>query len=348
MKAEKLRGKVLSDALLERIKKEVALLRRPPSLAVVVVGNRQDSLRYVAVKQRTAAACGIRFHLHKLSETVPEGLLHRELRRISDDDAFDGVLPQLPLPLRFRVRPALLCIHPGKDVDGLHPLNAGSLLLHANPTYDEADQKSTLTEKGESLATCLLNEERYFIPSAALAVHALLFSYLEKTAAAALTPPTNRRNLHAVIINNSMLIGVPTAALLQREKNFIVTLCGRFNDLEAVKQVSRHADILVTALGKQRVVTADFVKPGAIVLDVAINEDSTAGGKTPSGRRRLCGDVDVASVAEKAAAFSPVPGGIGPLTIAYLMQNTLKAGLLAEHGINCSLPHFASAQEGAM
>ncbi|RNF08446.1 methylenetetrahydrofolate dehydrogenase-like protein [Trypanosoma rangeli] len=346
MKAEKLSGRALGGALLERVKREVALLRHPPSLAVVVVGNRHDSLRYVAVKQRTAEACGIRFQLFRFPETVSEGRLHQELRHISGDDAFDGVLLQLPLPLHVCVRPALLCIHPGKDVDGLHPLNAGNLFLHSNPVYEEAVQKNSLTEKDGSLATHLLNEGRYFIPCTALAVRALLFSYLERKAAAVLVPSANPRDLHVVIINKSMVVGVPTAALLQRENNFMVTLCSRSNDLEAVKQVSRHADVLVTAIGIPRVVTADFVKPGAIVLDVAINEYPSFGGRTPSGRRRVCGDVDVASVREKAAAFTPVPGGIGPLTVAYLMRNTLKAGILAENGINL-FPPDAFAREGA-
>ncbi|PWV09082.1 putative C-1-tetrahydrofolate synthase, cytoplasmic [Trypanosoma cruzi] len=346
MKAEILFGRPLSGTLVERIQHEVARLSCSPSLAVVMVGNRQDSRRYVSVKQRTAEACGIRFHLLSLPETVSEERLHQELRRVSDDNAFDGVLLQLPIPSHLRVRPALLCIHPGKDVDGLHPINAGSLFLDGNPIYEEAVLRGSSAEKEEALASRLLNEGRYFVPCTALAVHALLFSYLANRTAVVPTPSKKPKNLHAVIINKSMVVGVPTAALLQKEDNFLVTLCSRSNDLEAVKEVSRQADVLVTALGIPRVVTADFVKPGAIVLDVAINEDCASGGEMPSGSRRVCGDVDLASVREKAAAVTPVPGGIGPLTVAYLMQNTLKAHLLAKNHINLFSP-LASTQGNA-
>ncbi|KEG10234.1 putative methylenetetrahydrofolate dehydrogenase-like protein [Trypanosoma grayi] len=362
MKADVLSGRCLSNAVLARIKQEMPLLRRPPCLAVVVVGSRPDSMRYIAMKQRVAEKCGIRFQLHQLPVAAPQHQLHHELQCVSGDDSVDGVLLQLPLPPHLRACPALLCIHPSKDVDGLHPLNAGNLFLHENPIYADALHADFAAAGADSLVSRRLVEGRCFIPCTAMAVRALLFSYLAKTtvpAGAALGP---RRSLHAVIINTSMVVGIPTAALLQKESNITVTLCSRSNGLDAVREMSRQADILVTALGIPRVVTADFVKSGAIVLDVAINEDtsmdgsgsssstisdgssSAAVGKLP-GRRRLCGDVDEASVSTKAAALTPVPGGVGPLTVAYLMQNTLKAYHLAQKKISL-FSSFASGHGG--
>ncbi|ORC87885.1 putative methylenetetrahydrofolate dehydrogenase-like protein [Trypanosoma theileri] len=348
MPAEILSGRGLSAVMLERIKSEISLLRRPPSLAVVMIGDRQDSQRYVAMKRRAAERCGISFHLHQLPASVQQQQLHRELQWICRDESIDGVLLQLPLPSHLRVRPALLCIHPQKDVDGLHPLNAGNLFLHENPIYAGVLQRNFSIAKAETLVSRHLVEGKYFVPCTAMAVRALLFSYLNKTTISTeeetitvepeqQSPAAQQRNLHAVIMNKSMVVGVPTAALLQREQNIMVTLCNRSNDLDAVREVSRHADVLVTALGIPRVVTADFIKPGAIVIDVAINEDNSSNvsnNDTLDKPRRLCGDVDMISVREKAAAVTPVPGGVGPLTVAYLMQNTLKAYYFSQQNIS--------------
>ncbi|KAH9600539.1 Tetrahydrofolate dehydrogenase/cyclohydrolase [Trypanosoma melophagium] len=358
MPAQTLGGRGLSAVMLERIKSETLLLHRPPSLAVVMVGDRQDSRRYVAMKQRAAERCGIRFYLHKLPASVQQQQLHRELQWICRDNSIDGVLLQLPLPPHLRVRPALLCIHPHKDVDGLHPLNAGNLFLHENPIYAGAIQRDFSTAKAEALVSRHLVEGGYFVPCTAMAVRALLFSYLNRTVISTegtetvepeqQSPAAQKRNLHAVIINKSMVVGVPAAALLQREDNIIVTLCNRNNDLDAIREVTRHADVLVTAIGIPRVVTGDFVKPGAVVIDVAINEDDSSNvsnNDTLCKSRRLCGDVDVISVGEKAAALTPVPGGVGPLTVAYLMQNTLKAYHLAQQN-NSIFSSFVSMHGG--
>lgn len=340
--AELVSGIALSQKILHRVKKDAAVLSRPPCLAVVLVGSRQDSLRYTRNKRKASANCGIRFELLQLPETISQLALHRELATVKNDPLVDGVLLQLPLPPHRRLRPALFHIHPGKDVDGLHPLNAGNLFLQdqcpatlcptltqSNPSSDGAQPENSFTDEGILPATDggystlyrRSHERMFFVPSTALAVRTLLYSHLNKTNRLLTSNRNAHQTMHAVVVNNGMIVGVPTAALLQKTGKFMVSICGRQNSLEEMQGLMRTADVLVTAYGKAHVFDASFVKPGAVIIDVSINEwrDPT------TGRRKLCGDVDVASVASTAGAVTPTPGGVGPLTVAYLLQNTLKA-----------------------
>lgn len=375
-----LSGVALSREIRRRAAMDAQMLSRPPRLVVVVVGDRPDSHRYVRHKAAAAAECGFDFRLIHLPESVSQNHLHKELVAVNSDNSVDGVLLQLPLPPHLRARAAVFHIHPGKDVDGLHPLNAGNLFLRdSSPLADAfvepvgpASSTSTsaytaaaaAVEQGphagrklskfvsmvdESLVVAThegsfssiarrSHERKFFIPCTALAVRSLLVSYLSKTESffRRSSTPSNPKDLHAVIVNTSMVVGVPIAALLQKERGFTVTMCNRGTPLDAIKRLTQTADVLVTAYGKANVFDRDFVKEGAIVIDVAINEaPEDRVGRTPNGTQakppiKLYGDVDFTSVKEVARAITPVPGGVGPLTVAHLMQNVLKAAQLRQ------------------
>jgi 5,10-methylene-tetrahydrofolate dehydrogenase/methenyl tetrahydrofolate cyclohydrolase len=421
--AELLSGVALSKEIRKRIHAVTPQLSRAPCLAVVLVGDRADSARYVNHKKRAAVECGIEMRVVHLPGTIRQAELHRALAAVNGDVAVDGVILQLPLPPHLRARPALFHIHPGKDVDGLHPLNAGNLFLQDQSPLINALTRSKLTEAADCVAAAssadtttvpdrlahgltdevmLLatysgrysalrrrtHESKFFVPCTALAIRSILFSYLSRSESLAdlmaavheeseLTKPsasssssmagigdtvsgTHRtattqtrpqRDLHAVIVNKSMVVGVPTAALLQRAGGFVVTLCSRSNSIEAVRCLARQADVLITAYGQANLFDASCVKEGAIIIDAAINElpqcsasatsksdvsitdnsnmdcaaETTAATAAEGKKRVLCGDVDVASVCTVAAAVTKTPGGVGPLTVSHLMMNVLKA-----------------------
>ncbi|KPA85625.1 methylenetetrahydrofolate dehydrogenase-like protein [Leptomonas pyrrhocoris] len=418
-RAELLSGVPLSKEMRKRIHAVTLQLSRAPCLAVFLVGDRADSIRYVNHKKRAAAECGIEMRVVRLPSTVRQIELHKALAAVNGDVSVDGVILQLPLPPHLRARPALYHIHPGKDVDGLHPLNAGNLflqdqspLLHvitsnnsngwegagassspssssALPCTDMAGPDHLadgLTDEVLLLPTASggynalhrrTHERKFFVPCTALAIRSILFSYLSRTESLShlmravheddpAKPPSSPslsstpalaeshitnssskesktkpqaaavgrekpRDLHAVIVNKSMVVGVPTAALLHRAGGFVVTSCSRSNSLESVRCLARQADVLITAYGQASVFDASCVKPGAIIIDAAINElpqPPTTSHSTPAAspvRWVLCGDVDVASVSSVAAAVTKTPGGVGPLTVSHLMMNVLKA-----------------------
>lgn len=362
-----LSGVNLSKEIKTRVRMDVALLKRPPCLAAVLVGDRSDSLRYIKHKRIAAEQCGIDFELLALPKSVSQRRLHKVLADINNNDGVDGVMLQLPLPPHLRARPALFHIHPGKDVDGLHPLNAGNLFLRdqqrvmdqlnspppaggaAHPVKGgrHKEERVVLEMEGENsygVVNVRSHESKFFVPCAALAIRSLLFSYLYQNRAQYVDPPSSstegfgpssRRALNVAIVNKSMVVGVPTAALLLKEAGFIVTLCSRSDSLGEIQKVTRNADVLITAYGEPNVFTADYVKPGAIVIDAGINDvpdpndapaNATASSEASSKTgKRLFGDIDVESVSKVAAAITPVPGGVGPVTVAHLMQNVLKA-----------------------
>lgn len=392
--AELLSGVPLSKEMRKRIHAVTLQLSRAPCLAVVLVGERPDSIRYVNHKKRAAAECGIEIRVVQLSSTIRQVELHKALAAVNGDVSVDGVILQLPLPPHLRARSALFHIHPGKDVDGLHPLNAGNLFLqdpspllhvltsksghHSTKATSAASAHAEELPAADQLAHGLVDEvmllpshsggynalhrrtheSKFFVPCTALAIRSILFSYLSRSESLAqvisavpleardeadMLSGSNsqsahkvpQRDLHAVIVNKSMVVGVPTAALLQRAGGFVVTSCGRSNSLEAVRCLARQADVLITAYGQAKVFDASCVKEGAIIIDAAINElppqsssstpAESGGDPAKAGKRTLCGDVDVASVSAVVAAVTKTPGGVGPLTVSHLMMNVLKA-----------------------
>ena len=277
--ARKLRGDIR-----ERVESLVASGRRPPGLAVILVGNDPASEIYVRHKRRDCEEVGFHSNVQHLSANVTQEDLAEHVAALNADTTIDGILVQLPLPAQIDAQKIIAAIDPAKDVDGFHPINAGRLasglpgLVPCTP-----------------LGCILL----------AKSVHASL------------------AGMEAVVLGRSNIVGKPVAQLLLAE-NATVTVChSKTRDLAAV---CRRADLLVAAIGRPEFVRADWIKRGATVLDVGINRVAGEGGKP-----RIVGDV-AAEAREVAGALTPVPGGVGPMTIACLLLNTLRAAC-AQNGL---------------
>ncbi|MFC5421262.1 bifunctional methylenetetrahydrofolate dehydrogenase/methenyltetrahydrofolate cyclohydrolase FolD [Bosea eneae] len=278
MAARIIDGKAAAAELRAEIGREVAALKangKPaPGLHVVLVGEDPASKVYVASKEKLAAEIGMNSVAHRLPAETTEAALLAKIAELNADDGVDGILVQLPLPRHIDTGRVIDAIDPAKDVDGLHPINAGLL----------AGGKNGL------------------VPCTPLGCMLLLKQALPSLS-----------GLDAVVIGRSELVGRPVAQLLLQADCTVTIAHSRTRDLPAV--VNR-ADIVVAAVGRPRMVKGDWIKPGATVIDVGIN-------RMPDGK--LAGDVDYAEAAEVAGAITPVPGGVGPMTIACLLRNTLTA-----------------------
>ena len=293
MTAKLLDGKALAGRIEESLRDEVAtfsrMAGRVPRLVVVLVGEMAASASYVKSKASAAARVGIEADVVRVPATADTEALVELVGALARDEQgpADGILVQLPLPGHVDTQRVLDAVPADRDVDGFHPENAG-LLSQGRPR---------------------------FVPCTAAGVQRMLIDAGVETA-----------GKHAVIIGRSDIVGKPLALLLASRGtggDATVTIChSRSENLAAI---CRQADILVAAVGKPGLVTADMVKPGAAVIDVGINRIADAAAK---GGSRLVGDVDFAPVAEVAGAISPVPGGVGPLTVAMLLANTLLAAEL--------------------
>jgi methylenetetrahydrofolate dehydrogenase (NADP+)/methenyltetrahydrofolate cyclohydrolase len=283
-------GKAVAASVLEECRLgavELAAQGVTPGLAVVLVGEDPASKVYVGAKVRTCGEIG--YHSRKIAlpaETTQEELL-RVVRELNEDPAIHGILVQSPPPPHIDEEAVIRAIDPRKDVDGFHPENVAKLVLE-DPT---------------GFAPC----------TPAGCMHLLRHAGIDISGA------------EAVVIGRSMIVGKPMAMLLlARDASATVTVAhSRSRDLPAI---CRRADILIAAVGRPEMVRADWVKPGAVVIDVGINrvEDPSH----PKGYR-LTGDVAYDEVAPRCSAITPVPGGVGPMTIAMLMRNTLQAAKAA-------------------
>ncbi|MBK1882338.1 bifunctional methylenetetrahydrofolate dehydrogenase/methenyltetrahydrofolate cyclohydrolase FolD [Luteolibacter pohnpeiensis] len=279
-------GKLVAAAVLDECRAETAALQAlgvTPGLAVVLVGDDPASKVYVGSKVRTCAELG--FHSRKIelpAETTQEQLLE-VVRDLNADPAIHGILVQSPPPKHIDEEAIVRALDPCKDVDGFHPENVAKLVLE-DPTG--------------------------FVPCTPAGCMKLLETSGIETSGA-----------EAVVIGRSMIVGKPMAMLLvAKNSNATVTIAhSRSKDLPAI---CRRADILIAAVGRPEMVKADWVKPGAVVIDVGINRVTDESKK--SGYR-LTGDVAFEEVAPNCSAITPVPGGVGPMTIAMLMKNTLQA-----------------------
>ena len=293
MTAKVLDGKALAGRIEDSLRDEVAtfsrMAGRVPRLVVVLVGEMAASASYVKSKASAAVRVGIEADVVRVPATADTEALVELVGALARDEQgpADGILVQLPLPGHVDTQRVLDAVPANRDVDGFHPENAG-LLSQGRPR---------------------------FVPCTAAGVQRMLIDAGVETA-----------GKHAVIIGRSDIVGKPLALLLASRGtggDATVTIChSRSENLAAI---CRQADILVAAVGKPGLVTADMVKPGAAVIDVGINRIADAAAK---GGSRLVGDVDFAPVAEVAGAISPVPGGVGPLTVAMLLANTLLAAEL--------------------
>jgi methylenetetrahydrofolate dehydrogenase (NADP+)/methenyltetrahydrofolate cyclohydrolase len=281
-------GTSLAKVIREEVAADVSRLRsqgRTPGLAAVLVGEDPASAVYVRSKGKACEEAGMHSVTIRLPVETAESELLDTVDRLNADPKINGILVQLPLPKHINSEKVLRRINPAKDVDGFHPVNVGKLVI------------------GDKTA---------FRPATPYGVQQMLIRSGIET-----------KGAHAVIVGRSNIVGRPMANLLIQQGaggDATVTVChSRTRDLPAI---TRQADILIAAIGKPEFVTADMVRPGAVVIDVGINRvDDTS---RPRGYR-LAGDVAYDTVAQIASAITPVPGGVGPMTIAMLLQNTLQA-----------------------
>lgn len=284
-------GKKISADIREEIKRETAALTAQgttPGIAVILVGDNPASVSYVTAKERACAETGICSFMTRMpAETTQEELLS-EIDRLNRDDRVHGILVQLPLPKHIDESAVIRAILPEKDVDGFHPVNLGKLLL------GEDDAFISCTPAG-------------------------IMELLRRSG----VDPSGK---HAVVLGRSNIVGKPVANLLFQKKagaNATVTICHTGTPDAAT--FTRQADILIVAAGRPGTVTADMVKPGAVVIDVGVNRIPDSSKKAGF---RLVGDVDFDAVSEVASLITPVPGGVGPMTISMLLSNTLKSAQL--------------------
>ncbi|MEX1124919.1 MAG: bifunctional methylenetetrahydrofolate dehydrogenase/methenyltetrahydrofolate cyclohydrolase FolD [Acidimicrobiia bacterium] len=275
MSALILDGKAVAAAVKAEVAAAVEELDYVPGLATVLVGDDPASHTYVRGKRSDAAEVGIESFHHEMGVDISQGELEQLIDRLNADDSVDGILVQLPLPGDFDAERIVERIAPAKDVDGLHPHNLGLLVLDR-----------------PGLRPCT--------PSGIMRI----LGYYD-------IPISGAR---AVVIGRSFLVGRPLALMLASRGVDATVSVGHSRTME-LATLTQEADILVAAVGSAELVTADFVKPGATVIDVGIN-------RTDKG---MVGDVDFESVREVAGAITPVPGGVGPMTRAMLLVNTITA-----------------------
>lgn len=288
-------GKWLSEEIQRVLQSEVAdLLPRlgeRPGLGVILVGDNPASRTYVANKEKLARRCGLETFDARLPETATFAEVQSAIQSFNNDPRVHGVLLQLPLPaaLRPRTNELLDLILPTKDADGLHPLNQGLMM------------------RGEgTVLPCTPLGSMYLIDLAFSAVSPTSGRWED-------VRPVDLSGKRAVVVGRSILVGRPVGIMLLERNATVLMAHSKSPDLPAL---CREADILVAAVGVPNLVQGSWVKPGAVVIDVGIN-------RLPSGK--LTGDVEFAGVVERAAAVTPVPGGVGPMTVAMLIRNTVKA-----------------------
>ena len=282
--AKRIDGKAFAADISQEVRQRTEKLAArgvTPGLAVIIVGEDPASQVYVRNKGRTAEACGFRSFRHAVDADITQQALLDLIGELNTDEAVHGILVQLPLPGHLDEEVITQAVLPAKDVDGFHVVNVGRLATG--------------------------NIDRAFLPCTPAGCMRMIENELGP----------DLSGLNACVIGRSNIVGKPMAALLLRA-NATVTVChSRTPDLPGL---ARQADILVAAVGRPQFVGGDWIKPGAVVIDVGINRI-----ETEDGQGRLVGDVDFDAASELAAAITPVPGGVGPMTIAMLMVNTLRS-----------------------
>ncbi len=284
--SKKIDGKEIAQKLRFDLKEEIISLKKKynnaPGLAVVQVGNVAASSVYVKAKTKSALEVGIEVFDHHLKESITEQELIELIHKLNNQENVNGILVQLPLPKHMNEQLILDSIHPNKDADGFHPLNVGKLSISPK------------------------NNENLLIPCTPYGCLLMLKS---------LNEDLNGKN--AIVIGRSNIVGKPMAQLLLKESCTVTIAHSKTKDLP---QLCRSADILVAAVGSPEIVKGDWIKNGAIVIDVGINRiDLKIDGEY---KTKLVGDVLFSEAERKASAITPVPGGVGPMTIACLLRNT--------------------------
>ncbi|MCD6116882.1 bifunctional methylenetetrahydrofolate dehydrogenase/methenyltetrahydrofolate cyclohydrolase FolD [bacterium] len=282
-------GKHISKIVKAEVAKEVSDLKNKdifPKLAVILVGNNAASQIYVRSKERACKKAGIISDTITFSSDISENELKTKIIELNNDKSVHGILVQLPLPAGFNEESVIETISPQKDVDGFHPINFGRL-------------SAGITEN-------------LFVPATPAGVIELLKRYDISTA-----------GLNVVIVGRSSIVGKPLGMLFLRRGNLgDATVTIAHSKSEDLKNITKNADILIAATGRPNLITKDMIKKGAVVIDVGINR---VPDKNSEKGYKITGDVDFESVSQKASAITPVPGGVGPMTIAMLLKNTIYA-----------------------
>jgi methylenetetrahydrofolate dehydrogenase (NADP+)/methenyltetrahydrofolate cyclohydrolase len=281
-------GQLASQAIKNELKLAVAQLKneggKTPHLAAVLVGSNGASETYVGAKVKACEEIGFASTLIRLEEDISEYKLLAAIEQLNNDPDIDGILVQLPLPKHISDEKVINAVHPSKDVDGFHPVSAGKMM--------------------QGLPS--------FIPATPYGIMLMLEYY-----------KINTKGMHAVVVGRSNIVGRPISILLSANTNpgnCTVTIC--HSHTANLKEICLQGDIIVAALGRPGFITADMVKPGAIIIDVGITRVPDA---TKKRGYSIKGDVEYENVAPKASYITPVPGGVGPMTIAALMKNTYNA-----------------------
>jgi 5,10-methylene-tetrahydrofolate dehydrogenase/methenyl tetrahydrofolate cyclohydrolase len=288
MTARIIDGKAVAQTIQDRVKQGAEALRAhsniAPGLAAVLVGDNPASKTYVGMKNKMCQELGMASVGRTLPADITQEDAMRAVRELAEDPKVHGILVQLPLPKHLDTESILGAVPIEKDIDGFHPVNIGRLAMK--------------------------NREPLFVPCTPAGVIELIDS-----------AGTKIEGARAVVLGRSNIVGLP-AALLLVHRNATVTIC--HSRTQNIADVVREADIVVAAIGKAQFVKAEWIKPGATVIDVGTNAIPDA---TKKSGQRLVGDVDFENAKEVAGAITPVPGGVGPMTIAMLMQNTLNAAM---------------------
>lgn len=276
-------GSKIALDIKNKIKSSLKNYKNKPGLVFILVGKHIPSHTYVKMKKKACELVGINSFIEELSESIKEEDLIAKIRSFNNDKKIDGILVQLPLPEHIDPVNVIMSIDPNKDVDGLHPINVGKMLI------------------GDTTG---------FFPCTPLGIKTMLVKSNVKIS-----------EKHVVVVGRSNLVGKPIAAMLvQKEKDCNATVTIAHSRSENLKSITSTADILIVAIGKAHFIKKDMVKKGAVVIDVGINKITTKDNKSI-----IVGDVDYDNVAPLCSYISPVPKGVGPMTIAMLLQNTVKS-----------------------
>lgn len=282
-------GKHIASLLREKIKEEAQMFQvryqRNPKLAVLLVGDDPASALYVKNKKKAGEEVGISTEIYAFSESTQEDVLLKTIEELNRDEAVDGILCQLPLPKHISMDKVLSSVLPSKDVDGFHPYNRGLL--------------SSGIETKECLLPCTPQGVMHLLEVYARGKGEEISSFL--------------RGKIACVVGRSNIVGRPLAQMLE-QKDATVFLC--HSKTQNLATLTSQADIVVSAVGKAQFLKKEHFKKGAIVIDVGIQRLEN---------KKICGDVDAEEAMQQVQALTPVPGGVGPMTIAYLLFNTLKA-----------------------
>jgi len=332
-------GRNVANQLLDQLKTEVEQLKKrhiQPQLAVILIGENPASISYVRQKNLAAKRVGILSKQVNLEEKINEENLLRKIAELNIDPKIHGILVQLPLPKHINEQKIILAINPDKDVDGFHPVNLGALFASfqmseplINTDYADPPQRTGFTEKKNTKPQSLIiqqtknqlarkpeNQKTSFPPATPAGILYLLDYY-----------KIPLKGAEIVIVGHSNIVGKPLAIMLLN-RGATVTVCHIHT--KNLKAHTQKADILISATGVPHLITADHVKEKAVVIDVGCSKipPPTPLLKKGKPKEKLVGDVDFDTVSKKTTWISPVPGGVGPMTVASLMVNVVRATLI--------------------